>query len=214
MKIVSFNEINRCIQTVKKMSNVGRHSIFGRGTNNVVIHQNTIPAGLTLMDYYLQDFSSQALSLEFGNLTIDAGVNLKVTEEKKDDSGKVINGGQIAYLKVNGTLTVNGHLHMDNAGGDFTNNTGTITNDGTTNNYNNNLALNTFSTYPLQQVNYNDSCSNELWARLTNYGAQETFFTGNTAMTGAGGSGYCRYLVDYWVDEETGIACESPWDLV
>lgn len=202
MKIVSFNEINRCIQTVKKLSNAGRYTLFGRGTDNVVIHRNTIPAGLTLMDYYLQYYPNTDLPLEFGNLTIDEGADVKVTDEIKNDDGVVINGSQAAFIKVNGTLIVNGHLHMDSAGGQFTDNTGELTNDDVTDNYNNNLTLHSFKNYPLQIVGAQDSCSNELWTRFTNYGAQETFFTGTTAITGAAGSGYCRHLVDYQVWEE------------
>lgn len=202
MKIVSFNEINRCIQTVKKLSNSGRSSIYGRGSNDVVINENTIPEGLTLMDWYLQSDPPKEISLEFGNLTIGAGADVKVTDVRKDANGKTINGGQVGYIKVNGTLIVNGHLHMDCAGGEFTNNTGDITNDGTTNNYNNNLSVASFLNYPLQNVGATEGCSDELWARLTNYGAQETFFTGKVALTGAASSGYCKYLVDYQVWEE------------
>jgi len=213
MKIASFNEINRCIQKVNKLTSSGRLSLFGRGTDNVVINSNTIPNGQTLMDYYLYQYPNAELPLEFGNLTINNGANVKVTDVKTDEDGNQINGSQVAYLKVNGTLTVNGHLHMDNAGGYFTSNTGTIITDSEDYPiYNNNFAYNSFNNLSLPQVAQTGSCTNELWSRLTNYGIQETFFTGTTALTGAGGSGHTRFQYDYWVDEETGVACESPWD--
>lgn len=184
MKIVSFNEISKCMRRANNLLNSGIYSLYGRGKDTVVI--DSITPGDSLADIYNTQYGQYRF--EFGNLTIGEGVDLPVT-----------NDYQFAFLKVNGTLVVNGHLHMDGRGGIFTDQRGTIISVGGVDTYTYNTTLNSFSNYGVSQVSDTASCSDDLWYRLTTYGAQETFFTQSTALTGAGGNGYTRHLYEYTV---------------
>lgn len=187
MKIVSFNEISKCMRRANNLLNSRIYSLYGRGKDTVVIDSTT--PGDSLADIYNTQYGQYRF--EFGNLTIGEGVDLPVT-----------NDYQFAFLKVNGTLVVNGHLHMDGRGGIFTDQRGTIIDVGGVSTYTYNTTLNTFSNYGVSQVSDTASCSDDLWYRLTTYGAQETFFTQSTALTGAGGNGYTKHNYVYYVDEE------------
>lgn len=187
MKIVSFNEISKCMRRANNLLNSGIYSLYGRGKDTVVI--DSITPGDSLADIYNTQYGQYRF--EFGNLTIGEGVDLPVT-----------NDYQFAFLKVNGTLVVNGHLHMDGRGGIFTDQRGTIIPVGGVDTYTYNTTLNSFSNYGVSQVSDTASCSDDLWYRLTTYGAQETFFLQNTALTGAGGNGYTKHNYQYQLWEE------------
>ena len=189
MKIVSLNEINKSIQNINKLSNSGIYSLYGRGKDHVVITQDVIAPGQTLTDFY--NFSHDQLVLEFGNLTIGAGVDLPITDD-----------AQVAFIKVNGTLTVNGHLHMDGRGGSYVGTDGSIITENGMSVFTANNSNRTFDRYPLATVDGNTSCTDYLWANLTNYGSQEIFFNSKVSMAGAGPVGLIseRIETEVWVE--------------
>lgn len=187
MKIVSFNEISKCMRRANNLLNSGIYTLYGRGKDTVEI--NSITPGDALADLYNTQYGHYVF--EFGNLIIGEGVDVPVTNTYK-----------FAFLKVNGTLVVNGHLHMDNRGGEFTDQRGTIIDVGGISTYTHNSSLNSFASYNINQVSDTASCSDDLWYRLTTYGAQETFFLQNTALTGAGGNGYTNHLYEYPVRKQ------------
>lgn len=202
MKIVSYNKIAHSIRRINDLTGSGISYLYGRGTESVVITASSLLPGQTLANYLRTNYGAP-LSFEFKDLTIGAGVNLRVTDE-----------AQVAYIRVNGTLIVNGHLHMDGAGGQFFPRTdaGDIT---VENNYTVHSSTNTnitFSEYNPGIVGDTSSCTTTMWNNLTNYGAQETFFDGSTSLTGAGGCGFTNYKYTYTTIGENGQACESPWD--
>ena len=202
MKIVSYNKIAHSIRRINDLTGSGISYLYGRGTKSVVITASSLLPGQTLANYLRTNYGAP-LSFEFKDLTIGAGVNLRVTDE-----------AQVAYIRVNGTLIVNGHLHMDGAGGQFFPRTdaGDITIE---NNYTVHSSTNTnitFSEYNPGIVGDTSSCTTTMWNNLTNYGAQETFFDGSTSLTGAGGCGFTNYKYTYTTIGENGQACESPWD--
>ena len=187
MKIISLNEITKSIITMGSTNSLGIYSLYGRGSG--------ISASITSESYTGEPLTSlfgpptrDDYILEFDNLTIGEGVDILATDISP-----------VFFLKVNGTLMVNGHLHMDGKGGSFVGTTGTLSTetDPSTGDpiyvYKNNTSLNYFDTYNLPVITSNTSCSNSLWYNLTNYGVQETFFTGKVALTGGGGVGYTNY---------------------
>lgn len=182
MKIVSFNEISKCMRGVNKLLTSGVYTLYGRGKDSVVI--NNITPGDSLADLYNTQYGQYMF--EFGNLTIGEGVDIPV-----------VNDYQFAFIKVNGTLLVNGHLHMDGRGGSFSDTQGTIIDVGGVPTYTNVSSLHSFASYNLTPLSDTSSCTTDLWFRLTNYGAQETFFLQNTALTGAGGNGYTKHYYEY-----------------
>ena len=202
MKVVSINEISRCISRSKELLTSQVYSLYGRGTDTVEITSTSVNPGDTLVSFCNQKYGK--LVLEFGNLLIGDGVNLPVIPAPSEGS----HSPQIAYLKVSGTLTVNGHLHMDGRGGGFIGNTGTISQeiDDVSGEpipvYSNNFSDSVFDKYTLNTVSGNSSCSTRLWYDLTNYGSQETFFNGKVSLTGAGGSGYTNFKYTYQRKEE------------
>lgn len=202
MKIVSYNKIANSIRRINDLAGSGISYLYGRGTESVVITASSILPGQTLANYLRTTYGAP-LSFEFKDLTIGTGVNLRVTDE-----------AQAAYIRVNGTLIVNGHLHMDGAGGQFFSRTDagdiTVEHDYTVHNITNTNV--TFSTYNPGIVGDNTSCTPVLWDNLTNYGSQETFFDGSTSLTGAGGCGFTNYKYTYVTQGQNGQACESPWD--
>lgn len=201
MKIVSFNEISRDIKSLDSLFNSGIYNLFGRGTMNLTIGPNTIPPGGSLASYLQTASAPNAYSLEFKNLTIEQGADVlvnnlgTVNENQCDD--------QVAYLKVNGTLIVNGHLHMDRQGGTFAYSRGTPSTDAsgfTTYKYND--AKGMLSYTGLSEAQPGQSCSDVLWGALKTYGTSNNFFDGRVCFTGSGSSGYTKYLIDYQVWEE------------
>lgn len=174
MKIVSFNEINKCIRTAKNLLTSGIYNIYGRGTFKDTITKSSLSEGDTLSSIYNQRHDT-GMILEFYNLTIGDGVNLPVTNED-----------QTAYVRVNGTLTVNGHLHMDNRGGYISSKETSISVSGTDKTFTYDTAKSLFDTYPLTYVNGDTCCSKELYYNLVNYGMQETLLNCKVSLPGSG----------------------------
>lgn len=192
MKIISFNEINKCIRTTKNLLTSGIYNIYGRGKKDLIITKNTFSEGDTVESMFNPINNNQTL-LEFNNLTIGEDVSIPVT-----------NNDQTAYIRVNGTLTVNGHLHMDNRGGYISSKETAVSGSGYDITYTYNTAKSLFDDYKMFNVSGNTSCLNRQYCDLVNYGMQETFLNCMVSLPGAGPVGKYRRV------EETKEIYEDP----
>ena len=180
MKIVSFNTITKSLREMTSLSTIDYDNLYGRGSSgSLVIDKESYGTNQVV----LTDISRKIVgvdstpNLEFENLTIGEDTNVLGN-----------NLSTPSYLKVNGTLTVNGHLHMDRQGGKVSQ-SGTILSKNGIRYIQSNTSLN----YALvDTVNLSDSasCPDSLYNYLNLYGNSHTFFDGNIALTGAGGVGY------------------------
>lgn len=168
--------------------------IFGYGTEDLTISQSC-----TLTDVASNYVNGN--SLEFHNLTIDE--NCSVLGNNYSDAWRgqrlwiaAFNFADPRYgvsshvatpvpffLKVSGTLTVNGHLHMDGQGGGHS--------EG--NHHGNTGAIQSALIYnPVSKGRgwfYGSDCvSLDYWLDFYDYGLAKTYFDGKTNLCGAGAS--------------------------
>ena len=180
MKIVSFNTITKSLREMTSLSMVDYNNLYGRGSSgSLVIDKESYGTNQVV----LTDISRKIVgvdstpNLEFENLTIG---------EDTDVLGN--NLSTPLYLKVNGTLTVNGHLHMDRQGGKVSQ-SGTILSKNGVRYIQSNTSLN-YALVDTLNLSDSESCPDSLYNYLNLYGNSNTFFDGNIALTGAGGVGY------------------------
>lgn len=193
MKIVSLNSIYKSILALNASTVSGLNSLFGRGTFGSKVVSRQDYNGLPLTSWFGPESNYSEYQLDFQNLTIEEGVDIQATDK---DS--------VFYLKVNGTLTVNGHLHMDNMGGstpELDESITPYTSDGIPV-YRVKNTYNLLGKKELDSVSDDTSCKDLLFSDLSTYGALETFLKGNTALTGSGGVGY-RYKGETLVGVES-----------
>ena len=180
MKIVSFNTITKSLREMTSLSMVDYNNLYGRGSSgSLVIDKESYGTDQVV----LTDISRKIVgvdstpNLEFENLTIGEDTNVL--------------GNTLStpfYLKVNGTLTVNGHLHMDRQGGKVSQ-SGTILSKNGIRYIQSNTSLN-YALVDTLNLSDSSSCPDSLYNYLNLYGNSHTFFDGNIALTGAGGVGY------------------------
>lgn len=185
MKIPTLNYIHK---SIKKLSSYRKFNLFGSGIGG---SRNFLASNGT--EQYFMVSAQEEPILEYENITIEEEVSVTAFSPS-------LNYHNIPfYLKVNGTLTVNGHLHMDNAGG-----VSTASSEGFTSYY-----ILTNTGYPFSSpvyvvpnaLNYIEgsslpiiegynnegtSCSTHNYAILKTYGQSSTFFNGKVAVTGCG----------------------------
>lgn len=186
MKIPTLNYIHKSIK--KLSSSYRKFNLFGSGIGG---SRNFLASNGT--EQYFMVSAQEEPILEYENITIEEGVSVTAFSPS-------LNYHNIPfYLKVNGTLTVNGHLHMDNAGG-----VSTASYEGFTSYYipTNTGYLFSFPVYVVPNAlnyiegsslpiieGYNNgptSCSTHNYSILKTYGQSPTFFNGKVAVTGSG----------------------------
>lgn len=174
MKSATIKYLQSSASIVSDILDSGKRSdLFGSGSEDVVL--NTSGVFTELVNSY-----TVSGTLEYRNVTINEGVDIVGTSQIDSN-----NNGTPFYLKVNGTLTVNGHLHMDNMGGSWTRSTS--------------AKRPTYSevglNYPFlfeKNIKYdtnNYTLSTNQYLQLKNYGEKNPFFNCKIGLTGAG----CAY---------------------
>ena len=137
MKIPIFNYIHKAIKALDYTYD--HFNLFGSGVGGSIHFAYPIDGTGVSEQYFINSLANIPV-LEYENITIDKNVNVTAFNPSLGITNTPF------YLKVNGTLTVNGHLHMDNLGGE-----GTTNNNGFSSNY---RAVDSFSnkTYPVYIV--------------------------------------------------------------
>lgn len=198
MKIPSLVYINKSNKISGAFGVSGNYDLYGHGEDSEPI---VFSEDMAFINHpsFLGGAGRRGSILELGNVTIESGVKVVgLTDNLKNTP---------FYLKVSGTLTINGHLHMDGMGAGTINTStpgvSTYTRDGlltyTAPNALRNTAL--IST----QLKDNQSCLDTSWSSLLTYGMSETFFTMKTGLTGAGGCGINYSLATMYGLESTGL---------
>ena len=180
MKIVSFNTLTKSLREITSLSTVDYDNLYGRGSSgSLVIDKDSYGTNQVVLTSIARSIAGvdSTPNIEFENLTIGEDTNVLGNDTYVP-----------MYLKVNGTLTVNGHLHMDRQGG-WVSKSGTIVSKSGVRCIQSNTALN-YSLLDTVGLNDSISCPNSLYNYLNLYGTSHTFFDGNIALTGAGGVGY------------------------
>ena len=174
--------------------------LFGYGTEDLTITQSGVFTDLA------PNYGLNAV-LEFRNVTIDEGCSVLGNNYSSAWRGspffgglgfswpihrdpRFMTSGHIGtpvpfFLKVNGTLTVNGHLHMDGQGG----HSSTAKHHGHTGGIQSSLITNPVAN-GRGWIWGSDCVSLDYWLDFYNYGLAKTFFNGQTNICGSGSS--CR----------------------
>lgn len=163
MRDATLYYLNKSIGTVGDVISGGKDiTIFGNGTQDIVFTQNGIFENIASL--YNTNYS-----LEFRNVTINEGVTIQ--------GNNSLTESRPFFLKVSGTLTVNGNLNMNGQGGNHANpkdNWG--------------WSVSGISAFDTPYIYSNGSVNNDLYQNLYNYGLDKTFFDGKTRLVGAGSS--------------------------
>ena len=172
MKSATIKYLQSSFSKVKDIQDHGKkQTLFGNGTEDIVLNQSGIFTDL------VNSYNTSGV-LEYRNVTINSGVNIIGTKQR-DDSRRCY---LPFYLKVNGTLTVNGHLHMDGLGGDASWQRGD--NDHVWSVEGINYPYIFESTIKFNIDNY--MLSRKQYKDLYNYGKSNPFFNGKVGLTGSG----------------------------
>ena len=166
MRDATIHYLQKSFKFIYDLVENGRKSdIFGYGDQDIVISQSGYFTELS-QPYKINDV------LEYHDVIIQDGVNVCGTREND----------RPFFLKVSGTLTVNGHLHMDGKGGSWNTNT---SDEGHV------WQEHGLRYQPLfvDSVRYNTDnywLSKNQYLTLMNYGKVYPFFNFNVGLTGAG----------------------------
>lgn len=189
MKIPIFNYIHKAIKALDYTHN--RFNLFGSGAGGS-IHFAYPTGGTGTSEQYFINSLTDIPVLEYENITIDKDVNVTAFNPSLGITNTPF------YLKVNGTLTVNGHLNMDNCGAPTL-----LNNDGFIGSYVTDYTSRSKITCYLKDnaqnhiegnklpiirgyEGQNHSCSESTYAILKSYGSTPTFFNFKVAATGCG----------------------------
>lgn len=173
MRDATVHYLQKSFEIVSELNSSGKHSdMFGGSTEDIVLTQSGVFTELV-------PSAKNAGILEYHNVTIPEGVSILGNRYRANQYDGV---GYPFYLKVNGTLTVNGVLNM-NGGGQCGYGSGGF-------HHNHNAAYNiayTETGLDFSPVGYGTpTISEQKWEALKYIGGIKPFFNLKTYLVGAG----------------------------